>query len=130
MYQIELVGGTTSTCDTYTAAIAGVLLEYPDAVTSHDGDLDDGGDRTLCWANAHDAANDDGANAIAVITRSDMSREEVLEVIDSGDGDALCTACDWLARQTGEDCDGEYSEESIREAVAHVDTAWLRPAGE
>ena len=69
MYQIELVGGTTSTCDTYAAAIAVVRLEYPDAVTSHDGDLSDGGDRTLCWADADDADNDDGAKAIASITR-------------------------------------------------------------
>ncbi len=71
MYQIELVGGTTSTRDTYTAAIAVVLSEYPDAVTSHDGDLSDGGDRTLCWADDAAAVNDDGANAIATITRSD-----------------------------------------------------------
>jgi hypothetical protein len=129
MYCIIYANGQTDAANTVKAAIAAIRADYPSAVIGHDGDLSDGGTRTLCWANADDAANDDGANAIASITRSDMSREEVLAVIDSGDCDALCTACEWLARQTGEDCDGEYSEESIREAVAHVDTAWLRPAG-
>jgi hypothetical protein len=31
--------------------------------------MEDGGTRTLCWADEADAVNDDGAKAIATITR-------------------------------------------------------------
>ncbi len=46
-----------------------ILAEYPDAEIGHDGDLSEGGDRTLAWANEADSINDDGKNAIASIHR-------------------------------------------------------------
>lgn len=33
----------------------------------HDGDLERGGDRTLCWASEADARDDDGARALCKI---------------------------------------------------------------
>ena len=40
-------------------------------VIGHSGDLEDGGDRTLCWMDTQLAENDDGAKAVAEITRAD-----------------------------------------------------------
>lgn len=36
-------------------------------LVGHDGDLTDGGDRTLFWASSSDADNDDGARAVGEI---------------------------------------------------------------
>ena len=54
-----------------------IVATYPEALkhaaslggvaVGHSGDLEDGGDRTLVWASAADAENDDGAKAIATI---------------------------------------------------------------
>ena len=71
MYEINYSNGTSTLANTYKTAIAAIRADYPSAVIGHDGDLSDGGDRTLCWADADDADNDDGANAVATILRSD-----------------------------------------------------------
>jgi len=70
MFTITHTVGRPEGHDTYEAAVAAARREYGDcAVIGHDGDLEDGGDRTLCWSNDDDAENDDGANAVAVIRR-------------------------------------------------------------
>ena len=71
MYEISYANGTSTLANTYKTAVAAIKAEYPSAVVGHDGDLSDGGSRTLCWADADDAANDDGSNAVASIIRSD-----------------------------------------------------------
>ena len=71
MYCINYSNGNSDTANTLKTAIAAIKADYPSAVIGHDGDLSDGGDRTLCWANETDAAKDDGGNAIASIIRSD-----------------------------------------------------------
>jgi hypothetical protein len=68
-YEIRYSTGSTDTADTYEAAQDAVRARYPGAEIGHDGDLDDFGDRTLCWASAEDSVDDDGANAIASIYR-------------------------------------------------------------
>jgi hypothetical protein len=71
MYEISYANGNSTLASTYKVAIAAIKADYPSAVIGHDGDLSDGGTRTLCWANADDARNDDGMDAIASIIRSD-----------------------------------------------------------
>ncbi len=62
----------TEYADTYEDAIAKVREIYGDAVEiGHSGDIADGGKRTMCWASAEDAENDDGRRACCEI------REEV-----------------------------------------------------
>ena len=68
-YTVYVGGGNTIDFRTIRAAKAFVRKTWPEAVIGHDGDLDDGGDRTFCWADDAVAVNDDGANAIASITR-------------------------------------------------------------
>lgn len=70
-YQIDWTDGRTESHDTYEAACDAVTAEYPDAEIGHDGDLTDGGDRTLCWADEASSANDDGARAVASIRRAE-----------------------------------------------------------
>ena len=67
MYIISYTDGREDTAETYEGAQAAVLARYPDAEIGHDGDLDGGGDRTLCWATEEDSVNDDGARAVASI---------------------------------------------------------------
>jgi len=67
-YTINYTGGSTDSHDTYEGAVAAVESIYGEAEIGHDGDLSDGGERTLCWADAEDAENDDGARAVASIT--------------------------------------------------------------
>jgi hypothetical protein len=85
MYEIRYRDGTSTLASTYRAAIATLRAAYPTGVIGHDGDLVCGYTRnlasrareprlprTLCWANADDARNDDdGSFAIASIIRSD-----------------------------------------------------------
>ena len=70
-YTVYVGGGNTIDFPSIKAAKAWVRKTWPEAVIGHDGDLDDGGDRTLCWPDDEAAVNDDGANAISTITRSD-----------------------------------------------------------
>ena len=71
MYEISYANGNSTLASTYKVAIAAIKADYPLAVIGHDGDLSDGGDRTFCWPDDAAAVNDDGANAIATIRRSD-----------------------------------------------------------
>lgn len=66
-FQINWASGKTENFETFNAAVEAVRGAYPNAVVGHDGDLDGGGDRTLCWACEGDATDDDGANAVAEI---------------------------------------------------------------
>jgi hypothetical protein len=72
-YRIDWTDGRTEThetYETYEAATDAVLAELgADAEIGHDGDLPDGGDRTLCWATLADSEDDDGANAVCEIRR-------------------------------------------------------------
>ena len=67
MYMIKIAGKVV-TASTWEGVVRWIRERYPTAGIGHDGDMEDGGTRTLCWANADDADNDDGANAIASIT--------------------------------------------------------------
>ena len=85
MYMIAYRDGTTEPAGTYSAACGRIKAGWPEAVIGHDGDPVCGYTRnlasrareprlprTLCWANAADARNDDdGSFAIASIIRSD-----------------------------------------------------------
>lgn len=67
-YEIVWRDGSAPTYhDTYGAACDAVLARFPDAVVGHDGDLSEGGDRTLCWSDEADAQNDDGQRTCAAI---------------------------------------------------------------
>lgn len=67
-YAIKHSHGQTDTgYETYEAACAAVRRVYSDAEIGHDGDISQGGERTLCWASAEAAANDDGSRACCVI---------------------------------------------------------------
>lgn len=61
-------GRVISSHDDYDAAVA-AAEEFAgiDGVVGHDGDLSDGGDKTLIWADEESAADDPGANAIGSI---------------------------------------------------------------
>ena len=63
--------GSTSTSVTLQDAIDLVSERYPEAEIGHAGDLSDGGDRTLCWADEESSVDDDGARAVASIRRVD-----------------------------------------------------------
>lgn len=68
-YTISYTDGRSDTAESYEAAKAIIEAEYPDAEIGHDGDLSDGGDRTLCWADEASSVNDDGARAVASIRK-------------------------------------------------------------
>ena len=68
MYRINYSNGQRAAdCETYDEAVSRIVAEYPDAEIGHDGDLSDGGDQTLCWADEASSEGDDGANAVASI---------------------------------------------------------------
>lgn len=56
-------GQTDAGFESYEAAEAAVRSVLSEAEIGHSGDIKDGGERTLFWASAEDAANDDGARA-------------------------------------------------------------------
>jgi hypothetical protein len=68
MYLIK-IDDRVVTASTWEGVVRWIRDRYPDAEIGHDGDMEDGGTRTLCWADEADAVNDDGAKAIATITR-------------------------------------------------------------
>jgi hypothetical protein len=67
MYEISYSDGRRATTETLDGAIALLLAEYPDLEYGHDGDLSDGGDKTLAWACEQDSLGDAGQNAVASI---------------------------------------------------------------
>jgi len=66
-------GHVDSGFKTVDLAISALLQEYPNLEWGHPGDLDDCGERTLCWASFCDAKNDDGSAAIAAIHRVEQA---------------------------------------------------------
>ena len=71
-YRITYADGRDpSDAATYDHAIALCADRWPELEYGHDGDLTDGGDRTLVWACEADATDDDGARAVATIRRVD-----------------------------------------------------------
>lgn len=67
-YRIDWADGAQSgILETYEQACAAVLASYPEAEIGHDGDLAEGGDRTLCWSDAESSIDDDGRLAICSI---------------------------------------------------------------
>ena len=60
-------GQTESGYATYEEAIAAVESVYSQAEIGHDGDISEGGERTLVWASAEDAEDDDGSRACCSI---------------------------------------------------------------
>lgn len=65
-FAVRFANGRTVEASTYEEALA-ILDECE--VIGHDGDLTDGGDRTLAWMTEADSTDDDGALAHASITR-------------------------------------------------------------
>lgn len=61
----EVVGGFETTAD----ALHALDHAHPRLYAGHDGDLADGGDRTLVWECETDSEDDDGENAFAEIRR-------------------------------------------------------------
>lgn len=55
---------------TYEEAIAAVRAVYRSAAIGHDGDIAQGGERTLCWIDDETADDDDGRRACCVISFS------------------------------------------------------------
>lgn len=68
-YTISLVDGRQETIDgSYQDALQYARdLTSQDIEIGHDGDLSEGGDKTLFWASEEDAENDDGARALGSI---------------------------------------------------------------
>lgn len=68
-YSIKWCNGLEFRYETYEAAVQAVLESYPEAEIGHDGDITDGGRRTLCWETAEDSTDDDGQLAVCSIWR-------------------------------------------------------------
>lgn len=68
LYRITYADGDTDSAYTYDSAIVRVLRLFPNALVGHEGDLEEGGDRTMCWV-AADPPTD--SNACCVITWGD-----------------------------------------------------------
>ena len=65
-YSVKWSNGTERRYETYEAAKGAVLESYPEAEIGHDGDISEGGARTLCWA-TDSSVDDDGKNAVCSI---------------------------------------------------------------
>jgi hypothetical protein len=55
--------------DTTQECLDAIEKFFPDYYAGHDGDLEEGGDRTLVWASEADSEDDDGSRAVACIRR-------------------------------------------------------------
>jgi len=69
-YTIRHAHGATERHASYAQAIAAVRAVYRGAAIGHDGDIAQGGDRTLCWVDDETAAADDGSRACCSISIS------------------------------------------------------------
>lgn len=95
-------GSSDDRYDSYAAAIVALEATYEDCVAEHDGDLTDGGDRTLVWADESSSVDDDGANAVASIRWDDSVAEYYPcswcdgtgTIEDEHHGDCECSRCD------------------------------------
>lgn len=72
MYKINFSNGDSSAIyEDYDKAIEAIRELYGnDVEIGHDGDLSDGGDRTLIWENEEDSLNDSGYKAVASIRKA------------------------------------------------------------
>ena len=72
MYTIQCSNGQRMTgYESYEAAVEACRAEWgEDCSIGHDGDLADGGDRTLVWADEASSVDDDGARAVASIVEA------------------------------------------------------------
>ena len=60
-YAIKHSHGQTETgIETYEEAVERVRAVYKSAEIGHDGDISEGGERTLCWSSQEDSIDDDG----------------------------------------------------------------------
>lgn len=70
VFEIDFENGDTKVCvDTLADAEAYILRRWPDAEIGHDGDLSEGGDRTLFWECEEDSVNDAGYKALGSIRK-------------------------------------------------------------
>lgn len=70
-FRVEHASGGEETGLTYADAVWHVTLHYPGCYMEHDGDISEGGDRTLVWRTEGDSTNDDGRRAVASIHREE-----------------------------------------------------------
>ena len=71
MYRLHYTDGSLGDVhETTQECLDECEARYPDYYAGHDGDLEDGGDRTLVWANEPDSEDDDGKRAVASIRRT------------------------------------------------------------
>src|ERR1044071_3502385 len=69
-YAIKHSHGTTETgFETYEDAVAAVRSVYRSAEIGHSGDIEDGGESTLVWADAETAKDADESRACASIVK-------------------------------------------------------------
>lgn len=67
-YKLKHSHGITEKFESYEDAVAAVKSVYgDDAEIGHDGDIPDGGQRTLCWQDAATAIDSDGSRACCEI---------------------------------------------------------------
>lgn len=67
-YSIHWAHGQTQRgLPTYDAACDAVREVYSEAAIGHDGDISEGGESTLCWADEESSHDDDGVRAVARI---------------------------------------------------------------
>lgn len=70
MYKVIYANGATADeYDTYAEAVANLEGQYPEGVIGHDGDLSEGGDRTLVWESEADSEDDAGQKAVCQIVK-------------------------------------------------------------
>lgn len=69
-FRIDYAHGTSEKYETYEAAVEAVLAVFAGgAEIGHPGDIPDGGESTLVWADAESSIDDDGRRAVARICR-------------------------------------------------------------
>ena len=68
-YRVEIMAEPIYVADSYEQAVSMVMQHLPGCEIGHAGDITDGGQRTLVWADEADAEGDDGSQAVAVIVR-------------------------------------------------------------
>lgn len=66
-YALCYGNGQTESYDTYEDARAAYLASRTHGTIGHDGDISQGGERTLCWPSEELSENDDGSRADASI---------------------------------------------------------------